>query len=61
MSQNSATENMDLHQAIKLISSMNPHISLSDIAFLMDVPYESDPLLESDYNKLIELTGLEQV
>jgi len=57
MSQYALTENLDLHQAVKLISSMNPHVTLSDIAFLMDVPYEPEPVLESDDYWLSATTG----
>jgi len=34
--------NLDLHKVMKSIAQMNPHISLSDIAFLMDAPYEPE-------------------
>jgi len=33
----------DLHKVMAFIARLNPHFSLSDIAYLMDVPYEPEP------------------
>jgi len=49
MQQHVLTEQLDMHPAIQLISRLNPHITLSDIAFLMDVPYQNEPLAESNH------------
>jgi len=42
MYENDIDANLDLHKVMKSIAQMNPHISLSDIAFLMDAPYEPE-------------------
>jgi len=34
---------LDLRKVVKSIALLNPHISLSDIAYLMDAPYEPEP------------------
>lgn len=46
---------LDLTQIMKRYIHMNPHISLSDIAFLMDLPYEQE-LEEYD-----QITGFENI
>jgi len=43
MRQNTTDTDPDLHKMMTFIARMNPHISLSDIAFLMDLPYELEP------------------
>jgi hypothetical protein len=35
--------NLDPDKIIKRYALMNPHIALSDIAFMMGVPYKSEP------------------
>ncbi|MBN4077234.1 hypothetical protein JYT48_03095 [Mariprofundus ferrooxydans] len=34
---------LDMNKIMHHYAQMNPHISLSDIAFLMDVPYQPEP------------------
>ncbi|MDQ6982566.1 MAG: hypothetical protein Q9M08_06140 [Mariprofundus sp.] len=53
MYENNTDTNLDLHKVMKSIAQMNPHISLSDIAFLMDAPYEPD-ICEYDIDDAIE-------
>jgi len=43
MYQDVTDNELDLHKIMKSVARLNPHISLSDIAYLMDVPYESEP------------------
>ena len=43
MYQDATDNDLDLRKIMKSVAQLNPHISLSDIAYLMDVPYESDP------------------
>ncbi|MDQ6996315.1 MAG: hypothetical protein Q9M82_02505 [Mariprofundus sp.] len=43
MSQDTTDTDPDAHKVMKFIARLNPHISMSDIAFLMDVPYELEP------------------
>jgi len=45
-------DNMDLGKVMKHYAQSNPHVSLSDIAFLMDVPYQ--PELEYDDSDIFE-------
>jgi len=33
----------DCRTVIKTIALLNPHVSLSDIAYLMDMPYDPEP------------------
>jgi len=53
MAANNTDTNLDLHKVMKTIAQMNPHISLSDIAFLMDAPYEPD-ICEYDMADAVE-------
>jgi len=41
-----STSDTDLEwrKVMKSIALLNPHVSLSDIAYLMDMPYDPDPL-----------------
>ncbi len=43
MYQDATDNDLDLRKIMKSVARLNPHISLSDIAYLMDVPYESEP------------------
>jgi len=40
-----STSDTDLEwrKVMKSIALLNPHVSLSDIAYLMDMPYDPDP------------------
>ena len=42
MFQSATDTDLDLRKVIKSIAQLNPHVSLSDIAYLMDVSYEPD-------------------
>ncbi len=35
-------DNFDLQQIMKRYAQMNPHIAISELAFLMDLPYDHD-------------------
>ena len=41
-------DNMDFGKIMKQYTRSNPHVSLSDIAFLMDVPYEPEFDFDND-------------
>jgi len=41
--QNTANTDSDCRKVIRLLARLNPHVSLSDIAFLMGVHYELEP------------------
>ncbi len=43
MFQDPTDTGLDLHKVMKSVAQLNPHISLSDIAYLMDIPYKPDP------------------
>ncbi len=48
MHQSTADSDLDWRNVMKSIALLNPHVSLSDIAYLMDMPYDPEPLeLES--------------
>jgi len=49
MSQTQSSNDVDLQQAVQLISKRNPHIALSFIAFLMDMPYTSESFDELEF------------
>ncbi len=42
MDQDATDTDLDLRKVMKFVAHLNPHISLSDIAFLMDIPYEPE-------------------
>jgi len=44
MHQSTADSDLDWRNVIKSIALLNPHVSLSDIAYLMDMPYDPEPL-----------------
>ncbi len=50
MYQDATDTDLDLRKVIKSVALLNPHISLSDIAYLMDVPYEPEPLEFENFN-----------
>lgn len=41
-------DNMDIVKIMQRYTRNNPHVSLSDIAFFMDVPYEPEFDFEDD-------------
>jgi len=43
MTQDATDTGLDFRKIMKSIAQLNPHISLSDIAYLMDMPYELEP------------------
>jgi len=43
---------LDMNKIMQQYAQMNPHVSLSDIAFLMDVPYQPEP----DAHAILETT-----
>jgi len=51
MDQDSMKKDSTLDKIIKSVAQLNPHFSLSDVAFLMDVPYEPEPLEQIKLNK----------
>jgi len=44
MNQSASDADLDWRKVIKSIARLNPHVSLSDIAYLMDMPYDPEPL-----------------
>jgi hypothetical protein len=48
MYQDATDTDLDLRKimskVMKSIALLNPHVSLSDIAYLMDMPYDPEPL-----------------
>jgi len=44
MHQSTADSDLDWRNVMKSIALLNPHVSLSDIAYLMDMPYDPEPL-----------------
>ena len=49
---------LDMSQVMKRYAQMNPHISLSDIAFLMDEPYEPE---SEEYDRIADLENIEPI
>lgn len=47
---------LNLTQIMKRYAQMNPHVSLSDIAFLMDAPYEQEP---GEYDQITDFEYIE--
>jgi len=43
MYQSTSNADLDRRKVIKSIAQLNPHVSLSDIAYLMGAPYEFEP------------------
>jgi len=43
MYQDISDTDLDFRKIMKSVAQLNPHISMSDIAFLMDMPYEAEP------------------
>lgn len=43
MSQHTTGIDLDFRKVLKSIALLNPHVSLSDIAYLMDMPYDPEP------------------
>jgi hypothetical protein len=39
-----ADTDLDMRKVMRSVAQLNPHIALSDIAYLMDVPYEPEPI-----------------
>jgi len=42
MSQHTTGTDVDFRKVLKSIANLNPHVSLSDIAYLMDMPYDPE-------------------
>ena len=42
MRQDKLDTSVNLQQMMQLVAQKNPHVSLTYIAFLLDIPYESD-------------------
>jgi len=55
MYQDAIDTDLDFRKIMKSVAQLNPHISLSDIAYLMDVPYES----ETGEFEMIDNSGIE--
>ncbi|MFQ5345587.1 MAG: hypothetical protein ACE5DZ_06465 [Mariprofundus sp.] len=53
MYENHTDNDLDLRRVMKSIAQLNPNVSLSDIAFLMDAPYEPE-ICEYDMMDTIE-------
>jgi len=49
--QNITNTDSDWRKVINALARLNPHVSLSDIAYLMGAPYEFEPGEFEDFEK----------